>query len=356
MNLVINKSVERALLVLLLILLLSTTLLYSTSDAMASSEYHPENLIRKNPMITRDFNFLGYSQFQQRVTIAVIGDYYYPDTIKNINYNEDEIPFNGIDDDGNGYTDDYRGMDMVAMNGNLNSVVTTNHEHGILSLLDSLIDHYGVSDTFSLLPINVNEKMTSFDDIFMKKVADAVDYARVRGAKVVSMSIGFSAHYKSFFQFINSDYNESFAYVQAAFQRASDAGMILVASATNDSSRDHVIQGQYPATMAKVVSVANITGRGVVKSGYGDNIDVGYYGTNVAVWEGPEVGEVFKVGSSYATPLVALAIAGAAAQDSTLRYDQRLLRLLQQSCKQRIGHQRNIKSRCILNPNIRDNR
>ena len=49
------------------------------------------------------------------IVIAIIDsgiDYTHPDLIDNIWHNEDEIPDNGIDDDGNGYIDDVRGWDF----------------------------------------------------------------------------------------------------------------------------------------------------------------------------------------------------------------------------------------------------
>ena len=332
--------------------ILSLLSVLAIRPTFAYQEYDYRELIKMNPTVTGDFKFLAQKNYKTKIKIAVIGDYIYPDTFSSIAYNTAEIPNNDIDDDGNGYIDDYQGMNITEMNGQLDSIVTTNHENGIVALLDSLITHYGQTDTFSIIPINVNTQIGHFDDLFIKKVADAIDYARIRGAKVVNMSIGFSAWYESFFQFIDNDYERSFAYVKEAIDRAHAAGMILVATASNDPTRDHVREGQYPATLKNIVSVANVTSSGSVKSGYGQNIEVGYLGTGIGVWNDPYVGNEYVTGSSFAAPLVSLAIAAAAAQEPQLRYSEELLEKMRNSCKRSISGSRNIKSKCVMAPDF----
>jgi subtilisin family serine protease len=53
-------------------------------------------------------------------------DYTHPDLVDNIATNPREVPNNGVDDDGNGYIDDYYGYDFI----NNDSNPIDDHYHG----------------------------------------------------------------------------------------------------------------------------------------------------------------------------------------------------------------------------------
>jgi len=164
------------------------------------------------------------------VTIAIIDsgvDIDHPDLKGNIWTNPKEIPNNGIDDDENGYTDDVHGWDFVEnvadpkpkLN-NGYSEVGINHgtvlagiaaaqggnNEGIAGIIWRakimplrVLDGYGTGDTFT--------------------VAQAIDYARDKGADIINLS------------FVG--YGRSLT-LENAIKRAYEAGILIVAAAGNE--------------------------------------------------------------------------------------------------------------------------
>ncbi|MCB0418958.1 MAG: S8 family serine peptidase [Bdellovibrionales bacterium] len=149
---------------------------------------------------------------------------------------------NGIDDDGNGYIDDWRGWDFgnadndpsdVAGHGTICGGIITakgNNEVGIA----------GVAWDAKLMALKVftdNSELDEEDD-----VSAAVRYAVNMGAAVVNMSLGLDKYSKTLFD---------------AVEYAREKGVLVVASAGNDG-RDNDQTPQYPANfkLGNVLSVA----------------------------------------------------------------------------------------------------
>lgn len=303
-----------------------------------------------NPILIEDFKFLKNVELREKVLISIIGDYVHPESFQSIQANSLEIPNNRVDDDQNGYVDDYYGMDFVGMNGRRMTPAKSGHENGIVSIMDAILSHYQVDRDINILPVNIVDPNIGFDELYLKKLADAIDYSRIRGASVISMSLGVSLAYRSFFEFIEHDFDKSYKYLQDAIDRARDAGIILLAAASNNNRRDHVSDPQIPANANNILSVANVNYDGVIQSGFGMNIDIAYYGTGIYVWGGEVDGYETVKGSSLATPVVAVAAAVVKSMRPAVELNRKFLLDARSSCAKRIESADNVLSRCVFSP------
>ncbi|HTG45742.1 MAG TPA: S8 family peptidase, partial [Verrucomicrobiae bacterium] len=173
---------------------------------------------------------------KKSVLVAVIDtgiDYLHEDLRENIWINPGEIPFNGVDDDGNGYIDDYYGYDFVSND----SDPYDDNEHGthVAGIIGAQgnngLGTVGVCWDVSLMALK------AFDDQGNGTVADAIaaiEYAVRNGARVVNASWGL---------------DEKSRALEEAVQSASNAGVLFVAAAGNNRSDDP----SYPASFDSVL-------------------------------------------------------------------------------------------------------
>ncbi len=126
------------------------------------------------------------------IVVAVIDtgvDYTHPDLAQNIWTNTNEIPGNGIDDDGNGYIDDVHGWNFAS---NTNDPMDDNghgtHCAGVIGAVgNNGIGISGVDQKVKVMPLKVLGKDGNGD---MASILKAFAYARSMGADVVSCSWG----------------------------------------------------------------------------------------------------------------------------------------------------------------------
>lgn len=329
------------------LLVFFSTILVTFSAYAGPYEVH--KIVVKNPELTKRFDFLKHTAVNNKVTIAVIGDYIHTDTFKHlIDVNESEIPDNNIDDDGNGFVDDSLGLNMNTRDGHLKAPVVSGHENGIVSLLDAFITDNRLTNTIRIIPINVTSERLQFDEIYIKKIADAIDYAVLRGAKVISMSLGVSEQATAFFEFIEKDQKKSLAYYEAAIQRAVSAGVIMLGAVSNDPALNQAVERNIPSNSNGVLAVANANFDGIIQSAYGTNIHVAYYGTGLTVWNGEKQGYRVVKGSSFSTPLIAfIAAIGKSLHPELTSAD---LAMFGKACEKRIVSKKNIASKCVFSP------
>ncbi len=230
----------------------------------------------------------------QEFSIAVIdsgSDITHPDLVDNLWVNADEVPGNGIDDDGNGEVDDIHGFDYYDNDPN----PSDQNGHGthtagtIGARGDNGIGIVGVNWRCSLMPLRVgNQSLSS------QAILDSLEYACVNGAKVSNNSYGgggFSGAFNSLIQSAGTNYNH-----------------IFCAAAGNSGSNG----ASYPAayTQPNILSVAATDSNDNLASfsQYGSNVDLAAPGVQVLSTT-PNNGYSSFSGTSMATPHVAGGVA-----------------------------------------------
>lgn len=230
--------------------------------------------------------------------VAVIDtgiDLDHPDLQDNIYTNPLEIS-DGTDTDGNGYIDDIHGWNFV---GDIND--TSDHDGhgshcaGIIAAIDNTIGICGVAPDVQILPIKVIE--TESGD--MNVLAEAINYSRMMGADIISMSFGTDDD-----DFIGKQQ------INNAIKIAYESGIVLVAAAGNDGKNDV----SYPAANPNVIAVAATTksDERAFYSNYGVEIEIAAPGGDASgaiISTYNESNYIQLAGTSMATPHVSGVVA-----------------------------------------------
>lgn len=211
----------------------------------------------------------GIEKGSEDIVIAVVDtgvDYNHEDLKSRIWINTDEIPDNGIDDDGNGYTDDVRGWDFFDSpdaklktdhvdrdNDPIDEDGHGTHVAGIIAgVPNNSVGIAGITWGCKIMPLRAGSKILEDDDL-----ASAIVYAVENGAQIINMSWGSDE-----LSFVIRDVTE-YAY---------NSGCVLVGAAGNDNQPKII----YPASHEHVISVG-ATDKGDKKAGfsnYGAGLDI----------------------------------------------------------------------------------
>lgn len=265
------------------------------------------------------------------VTVAVIDSGFaltHEDLSAHWKYNQGEVgsgkETDGIDNDGNGYKDDFRGWDFVPysvlvprgdnnpQSGSENPTGSgVSHGTEVAGLVGSVGNNgFGttaVSQAVSLMPLRViNDNDAGYTD----DVAEAIYYAVDNGADVINMSLGAAG---------------DDPVVRAAVDYAYANNVVVVAAAGNcgNAGTGGACTGQvtgfitFPASYNRVLAVGATTSTGARASfsSYGQRLDVVAPGSgNIAspTWTSVNGTSAYKTqlfGTSYSSPIVASSVA-----------------------------------------------
>lgn len=169
-----------------------------------------------------------------KVIVAVIDsgvEVAHPDLSDNIWRNQREIPYNGIDDDKNGYIDDIYGWDFINNRPDpspdfIKKDKKSSFQHG--TLIAGLIgasgnnatDGVGLNWQVKIMPLKALDENGEGDPMI---VAKAIDYAVAQKTDIISLS---------FVSGIGETLDNQF---YLAIQRAHEAGVVIVAAGGNDA-------------------------------------------------------------------------------------------------------------------------
>ena len=158
------------------------------------------------------------------VVVAVIGsgvNYNHEDLASNMWVNEGEIPDNGVDDDGNGYIDDYLGWDFV----NDDNDPMDDNDHGthcsgtIGATGNNGKGVVGVNWTVKIMPLKFLDQCGSGST---SGAIEAILYSTNMGVKISSNSWGGGGYSQALYDAIEEFGNEGGLFVAAAGNEGND--------------------------------------------------------------------------------------------------------------------------------------
>lgn len=239
------------------------------------------------------------------VVVAVVDtgiDYLHEDLQDNIfrNLGEIGIDVNGndktsnrIDDDNNGFIDDFRGWDFI---GSGSPIAEDNdpmpgNPHGthvggtIGASINNSIGIAGVGKNVKLMPVKIGEDSPLSRTT--ERGYEAILYAAKMGAKIINCSWGGGGYSQAEQEVINVAYG---------------LGALVIAAAGNESSG----QASYPCSYNRVLSVAatDSYNREADFTNYGETVDISAPGVNILATI-PDNGYASMSGTSMATPVTA---------------------------------------------------
>lgn len=229
------------------------------------------------------------------VVVAVVDtgiDYMHPDLQGNIHLNSGETPANGVDDDGNGFVDDYYGYDFA--NTDRNPMDDNEHGTHVAGTIGARGNNArgvtGVNWQVGLLAVKVLDSQGSG---FLSDVAAGIEYAADRGASVINLSLGGPSNAQV---------------LQNAVTYARTQKVLLVVAAGNESSDNDSVPsypGNFSADNILVVAATNSSDVLTNFSNYGvTKVDVAAPGSDILSTTPSDTYQSFS-GTSMAAPHVA---------------------------------------------------
>lgn len=244
------------------------------------------------------------------LVVAVI-DEYFALGHEDLNFfvNRNETPNNGIDDDGNGFIDDYQGWNAYNNNGDVLGGSGTNHSTGISGIIGAYTNNStgvaGIVSGVKILPIGASSTQESvvikgYDyAIEMRKLWNQTNGAK--GAFIVAGNSSFG---------VDKGNPANYPIWCALYDTMGKLG-ILNAAATTNQNLDVDTQGDIPTTCPSkwLISVTGHSASDNRYGGYGlNNIDIAAPASSViSTYVGNNYGS--QSGTSFACPHIAGAIA-----------------------------------------------
>jgi subtilisin family serine protease len=219
----------------------------------------------------------GIETGDSRVVVAIEDqgvDYTHPDLAGHMWINSGEIANNGIDDDNNGYVDDYYGYNFGNDNGNIAIDYHGTHVGGTVSAetnngvgVAGVAGGSGSNDGVRLMSLSVfgNNAQGGFDEAFI--------YAADNGAAISQNSWGGGAQSTALENAI--DY-----FIANGGGGIMNGGLVVFAAGNDNSSSPSV---GYPGSYSPVIAVASTTSSAVKSSfsNYGSWVDIAAPGSSI---------------------------------------------------------------------------
>ncbi|MCK4311716.1 MAG: S8 family serine peptidase [Candidatus Cloacimonetes bacterium] len=272
----------------------------------------------------------SYTTGNQEIIVALVDSgvlFDHPDLQNNILINEDEIPDDAIDNDNNGYIDDWRGWDFVDAP-ELYSIALgdyteqdndptdeLNHGTHIAGIIGADANNNegvcGICWSVKVLVIRSGfNTIGGFGYLQDDDAAAGIIYAADMGADIISLSWG--------------DLNFSQIIADACYY-AYEHGSIIVASAGNEGSTSaHLIT--YPARLSTTISAGAIDSNKQLTSfsSYGPELDLVAPGLSIISTYDTSSGNLYKEqsGTSMSAPFIAGIIALLLSVEPGLNYEQ----------------------------------
>lgn len=251
------------------------------------------------------------------VAVAVCDDgvqYTHPDLAANIWQNPGEIAGNGIDDDANGFIDDTNGWDFAA--NDRDSMPAAGDSHGthvagtVGAVTNNGIGVAGVAPNVRIMCM----RMYSGQSSWMSSLIQSIDYARVEGAKVISVSYNIDSYTQLLVESI---------------QRAGDADVIYCNSAGNSTQNIDTRRGQITTLTDNTVFVASTTRTDALSSfsNFGQTSKIAAPGSDIMSTI-PTNSYGLSSGTSMACPHMAAAVAAVISKFPSISAKQALTRLI----------------------------
>ncbi|MFY0608335.1 MAG: S8 family serine peptidase [Cyclobacteriaceae bacterium] len=244
--------------------------------------------------VIKAFEAWDVTRGSSNITIGIIDsglDFDHEDIIPQVWINENDPP-NGIDDDANGYVDDYRGYDFSQKD---TSALTMRSFHGnrvggiASAATDNGIGMSGIGFNSKIAALKAYNESTGLIDAGY----EAILYAADMGIDIVNLSYGSASFFSQFGQDI-IDY--------AVLEK----NVVVVAAAGNSNVNERF----YPAAFDHVLSVGatNLDDTKASFSTFNETIDISAPGSNVySTFK--QNGYATDNGTSYSAPMVAGAAA-----------------------------------------------
>lgn len=259
----------------------------------------------------------GSSTGTGNTIVAVIDtgvDYTHPDLAANM-WTNDDIPGNGLDDDGNGFIDDVHGYDFVNIDGDpMDDYGHGTHVSGTIGAVgDNGIGVTGVTWNVQIMALKF---LDASGGGWTSDAILSLNYAVANGAMISNNSWGGGGFDQALYD---------------AIQAAGNQGHIFVAAAGNDSSNNDAFPS-YPATynLDNIVSVAATDHNDQLAyfSNYGAaTVDLGAPGDSILSTTPGNTYSTFS-GTSMATPHVTGVMALVKGQHPEWTYDQVIQQVL----------------------------
>ena len=232
---------------------------YVPNDPVMNTQWHIQKI--------NSYQAWDLSKGDTTVTIGIVdsgSDLDHPDLAANIKIRYSD-PVNGIDDDGNGFIDDWKGWDFYG-NDNNPQIQPAGNTHGshVSGCASQVTDNsvHGAGIGFKVKLLISKHTDDSNPESLLYNTDNGIVYCYQNGAKVINCSFGTSSYS---------------SYSQLVCTNAWNNGTIICASAGNgDANGIGQNWARYPASYNNVVSVAASTNTDVktIFSNYHSTVDI----------------------------------------------------------------------------------